>query len=187
MRDAVRFLFEIGQLKRVARSGWWVAGVRDPESVAEHSFRCAWIGYLLAQRDGRADAGRVTLMCLMNDLHEARINDLHKVAQAYVDFPAAETRAFLDQAATIPEGEALQQLHLEYQAGETHDAQLARDADRLEAAFQALEYMAEGYRATERWLESARVALRTEIAREMFAAMVDFDPTTWFHDLPRVP
>jgi putative hydrolase of HD superfamily len=187
MRDAVRFLFEVGQLKRVARSGWWVAGVRAPESVAEHSFRCAWIGYLLALRDGRADAGRVTLMCLMNDLHEARINDLHKIAQSYVDVPGAETRAFADQAASIPEGEALRQLHLEYQAGESHDAQLARDADRLEAAFQALEYRAEGYRGCASWVESAGAALRTEIAREMFAALVAFDPTSWFQDLPRVP
>lgn len=187
MRDAVRFLFEVGHLKRVARSGWWVAGVRDPESVAEHSFRCAWIGYLLAQRDGRGDPARVTLMCLMNDLHEARINDSHKVAQAYFDFAAAETRAFTDQAATIPEGEALLRLHHEYQAAETHDARLARDADRLEAAFQALEYMAEGCRAAEPWLESARAALRTEVAREMFRALMDFDPTTWYHDMPRVP
>ena len=105
MNDLVRFLFEVGHLKRVARSGWWVAGVRDPESVAEHSFRCAWIGYLLAQRDGAADAGRVTLMCLANDLHEARVNDQHKIAQAYVDYPAAETKAFLDQAAHDPRGQ----------------------------------------------------------------------------------
>jgi putative hydrolase of HD superfamily len=187
MRDAVRFLFEVGQLKRVARSGWWVAGVTQPESVAEHSFRCAWIGYLLARRDGRADPARVTLMCLMNDLHEARINDLHKVAQSYLDFPAAETKAFLDQARSIPEGAELEPLHLEYQEGKSRDAALARDADRLEAAFQALEYMATGHRGCESWIESARAALRTEIAREMFAALVEFDPTTWFHDLPRVP
>ena len=107
MQDLVRFLFEVGQLKRVARSGWWMAGIRQPESVAEHSFRCAWIGYLLARRDGSADVSRVVLMCLSNDLHEARINDLHKVGQAYLDYGAAETRAFRDQADSVPEGTEL--------------------------------------------------------------------------------
>ena len=40
-KGIARYLFELGQLKRVKRSGWWVAGVDQPESVADHSFRCA--------------------------------------------------------------------------------------------------------------------------------------------------
>ncbi|MBF0384955.1 MAG: HD domain-containing protein, partial [Candidatus Omnitrophica bacterium] len=41
--SAVNLFAEAGLLKRVKRSGWWVAGIKDPESVAEHSFRCAVI------------------------------------------------------------------------------------------------------------------------------------------------
>ncbi|GAA2641235.1 HD domain-containing protein [Paractinoplanes durhamensis] len=33
------FGYELGLLKRVRRTGWWHAGVRDPESVAEHTMR----------------------------------------------------------------------------------------------------------------------------------------------------
>ena len=36
-----RFLFEAGTLKHARRTGWWMAGVRDPESVAEHSWRAS--------------------------------------------------------------------------------------------------------------------------------------------------
>ena len=36
-----RFLYEAGTLKQTKRTGWWMAGVRDPESVAEHSWRTA--------------------------------------------------------------------------------------------------------------------------------------------------
>jgi putative hydrolase of HD superfamily len=185
MQDLVRFLFEVGQLKRVARSGWWMAGVRDPESVAEHSFRAAWIGYLLARRDRGADSGKVVLMCLMNDLHEARINDLHKVGQAYIDFPAAETKACLDQAASIPEGDELKKLHLEFQAGESREARLARDADKLECAFQAREYVAAGHPGCHDWFENTGNLLRTAVARELFAALAKADPNAWFRDLPR--
>lgn len=38
-----RFLYEAGTLKQTRRTGWWMAGVRDPESVAEHSWRTALI------------------------------------------------------------------------------------------------------------------------------------------------
>ena len=34
-KGIARYLFELGQLKRVRRSGWWVAGVDQPESVAD--------------------------------------------------------------------------------------------------------------------------------------------------------
>ncbi|TDU76018.1 HD domain-containing protein [Streptomyces sp. KS 21] len=36
-----RFLYEAGTLKHTRRTGWWMAGVNDSESVAEHSWR--WI------------------------------------------------------------------------------------------------------------------------------------------------
>lgn len=32
---------DVGILKRIRRSGWWHAGVRGLESVAEHSMRVA--------------------------------------------------------------------------------------------------------------------------------------------------
>ena len=34
--DLAKYLYEIGQMKRVQRSGWWFAGIRDPESVREY-------------------------------------------------------------------------------------------------------------------------------------------------------
>lgn len=32
----INFLFEMGLLKRLKRSGWWAAGLEDQESVAGH-------------------------------------------------------------------------------------------------------------------------------------------------------
>jgi len=181
----VRFLFELGQLKRVARSGWWLAGIRDPESVADHSFRCAWIGYLLARREAGADPARVALMGLMNDLHESRINDLHKVGQAYLPYGEAETRAFRDLAAGFPEGRELTEMHLEFQRGETLDARLARDADRLECAFQAREYEAAGCAACRDWFTNTRDTLTTPAAKELYAALARADVHDWWRRLPR--
>ena len=52
MNNIAKYLYEVGQLKRVKRSGWWMAGIADPESVAEHSFRTALLGYILASLEG---------------------------------------------------------------------------------------------------------------------------------------
>ncbi len=42
-----KFGYEMGLLKRARRTGWWLAGVKDPETIAERSFRTALIAYLL--------------------------------------------------------------------------------------------------------------------------------------------
>src|SRR3990167_4581102 len=93
---ALNFFAEAWLLKDVKRSGWWVAGIKDPESVAEHSFRTAVIGYYLAHAEG-VDPLKVVSMALFNDIHEARINDLHKMGHYYIDFKAAEKKVFHDQ------------------------------------------------------------------------------------------
>jgi putative hydrolase of HD superfamily len=51
------FGYELGILKRIRRAGWWHAGVRDPESVAEHTMRVAQLAALLAAEEG-ADPAR---------------------------------------------------------------------------------------------------------------------------------
>lgn len=186
MERIARFLFEVGHLKRVARSGWWVAGVRDPESVAEHSFRCSWVGYLLALSEG-ADPARVVLMCLAHDLQEARINDHHKVSQAYMNTKAVETKVFRDQVAGLPGEDDLRRLRGEFQTGESLEARVARDADRLECAFQAREYINEGHEPCRRWIESTRPVLRTESGKALFEVLASSDPNDWYRDLPRVP
>jgi putative hydrolase of HD superfamily len=61
-----KYLYEVGHLKRVKRSGWWLIGIRDPESVAEHVCRAAVLGYILAVLDGGADPMHVACMCLFH-------------------------------------------------------------------------------------------------------------------------
>jgi hypothetical protein len=57
---AMSYLFEVGVLKRAARTGWWFMGEKNPETVAEHSFRTSIVGTVLAAMEG-ADPARVSL------------------------------------------------------------------------------------------------------------------------------
>jgi len=183
MDTTARFLFEIGHMKRVARSGWWVAGVRQPESIAEHSFRCTWIGFFLARSEG-VDPGRVVMMCLAHDVQEARINDQHKVGQRYLDPKPIEGRVFADQIAGLPDAEDLAALHAEFLDGRTPAARVARDADRLECAFQALEYVEEGHEPCRDWFTNTEAALTTTAGRALFEKLKGVQPSEWYRALP---
>ncbi|MDD5618601.1 MAG: HD domain-containing protein, partial [Candidatus Omnitrophica bacterium] len=78
----LEFISEAGILKRIKRSGWWVLGIKDPETVAEHSFRCAVIGYVISKME-KVSPYKVLMMTLFGDIQEARTSDLHKMAQRY--------------------------------------------------------------------------------------------------------
>jgi putative hydrolases of HD superfamily len=76
-----RLIYETGLLKLSKRTGWWLCGVKDPESVAEHSFRTAIIAGLLASLEG-ADPARATMLAVWHDSQETRVGDIPTSAGA---------------------------------------------------------------------------------------------------------
>lgn len=180
-RVALDFFAEAGLLKRVKRSGWWVAGLENPESVADHCFRCAVIGFYMAHEEG-VDPYRVLAMTLFNDIHEARINDLHKMGHYYIDFKAAEKRVFKDQVAGLT-GKvrgALEDVRGDYDAQLTPEALVARDADILECLVQAKEYQDNGYPVARKFLARAPGFLKTQTAKDLWQALQKWDSTEWW-------
>ena len=157
-------------LKHVRRSGWWVVGIDDPETVAEHSFRTSLIGYFLAKQEA-VDAYKVLVMTLFNDLHEARINDLHKMGQRYIDFSSAEKKAFKDQLQGLNKKIAseLEIFRYELDAQSSREAVVARDADILECLLQAKEYYEQGERLAKNFFKKAPAKLKTRSAKLLWA------------------
>jgi putative hydrolase of HD superfamily len=176
---AMSFIFETGVLKRAARTGWWFAGIKDPESIAEHSFRTAIIGMMLASMEG-ADPARVSVMCLLHDTQETRITDIPHIARRYVT-AAPNTQITADQVAACPSAvaDAISAAVAEYEAGETIEAVVARDADKLECLVQAVEYRHQGTDSVQRWIDSSRAALKTTSAHRLADAAEAGQPLTW--------
>jgi putative hydrolase of HD superfamily len=182
--NIVEFIFEAGVLKRVPRSGWSVLGIKNPESVADHSFRCAVIGYLIAHME-KVSVHRVLLMTLFNDIHEARITDLHKMAQRYIDAQAAEDASFEEQLGSLPAGirEELSDVHDEYRSQESEESIVARDSDILECLIQAKEYCEHGHKSAALFMKQAPEHLKTESAKTLWELAQTMDVNEWWSRL----
>jgi putative hydrolase of HD superfamily len=174
------FAYEMGVLKRARRTGWWMAGVKDPETIGEHSFRTALIGMVLARLSG-ADPARTAMLCLLHDTQETRIGDVPLVGRRYVS-TAPNTAVTADQVAGFPPpvAELFGALVAEFEAGETAEARAARDADKLECLIQAREYEVAGFRDVPAWIETALPELRTPAGRELAAACLRIPPNQWW-------
>ncbi|MEH0927367.1 HD domain-containing protein [Micromonospora sp. CPCC 205558] len=182
---AMNFIFEAGVLKRAARTGWWFAGVKQPESIAEHSFRTALIGMMLAAMEG-ADPARVSMFCTLHDTQETRITDIPHIAKRYLT-AVPNTAVTADQVAACPPAVAdvITAAVAEYEAGETLEAIVARDADKLECLVQAVEYRHQGVDNVQRWIDSSRAALKTASAHRLADAALNGQPLAWLTPPPQ--
>lgn len=183
-REVLKFFAEAGMLKRVARSGWWVVGVKDSESVADHSFRCAVIAYVLSRMENVRTLNGV-VMALFNDIHEARINDLHKMAAKYFELEKAEDKAFQGQLKNLPENikKELGGLHKQYRAQKNKESIIARDADILECLIQAKEYQEHGFTEAGKFMKKAPQHLKTKSARRLWKLAKASNLNTWWESL----
>ena len=182
--SAINLFAEAGLLKKIKRSGWWVAGIKDPESVADHSFRCAIIGYYMAHLE-HVDPFKVMAMALFNDIHEARINDLHKMGHHYIDFKEAEKKVFNDQVADLDKNvkSEMTLLRREYDSQKTKASIVARDADILECLLQAKEYYDSGYLKAKKFFKTAPDHLKTKTAKSFWRKMEKWDSSRWWENV----
>ncbi|MCX4993376.1 MULTISPECIES: HD family hydrolase [unclassified Streptomyces] len=174
-----RFLYEAGTLKNTARTGWWMAGVKEPESVADHSWRTALIATIIAKLEG-ADPARAAFLAVWHDSQESRTGDVNYLGRKYA--PQADPRhVTADQVAQMPEilAQAVRELIDEYEAKETPEAVCARDADKLECLIQGIEYKAQGYQNAQRWIDNSRSRLTTKTAHALAEAVLETDSLDW--------
>lgn len=169
-------LFEVGMLRKTPRSGYQFLG-SGRESVAEHSFRTAVIGLMLADLAG-ADVERTALMCLFHDLHEARTGDFNYVNHIYC---RADRTAALEHATY---GTGLSDLILsfwhELENMQTLEARLAQDADQLDMILSLKEEMDLGNLYAAKWMQAALKRVKTEWGCKLAEAIRNTDHTDWW-------
>lgn len=173
------YLLELGMLKRAKRSGWWIAGVKDPETIAEHSFRTAVVGSVLALMEG-ADPAKVALMCVFHDTQETRIGDIPHIGRRYLT-AASNEKVTADQVSAAHPAVAagISRVVDEYENGDSLEVVVAHDADKLECLLQAVEYREQGYANVQNWIDTSKASLKTASAQELAEAALRMTSVEW--------
>lgn len=179
MRNIANFLFEAGMLKKTPRTGYQFLG-SGSESVADHSFRTALIGYVLAVNTEAADLQKVVLMCLFHDLPEARTGDHNYVNKRYVH--VSEDQAAQDLLQDLAFGNSILQLLREFNRSESIEAQLAKDADQLDLILELKEQKDLGNPYAGQWLSYALKRLMSAEAKRLADEIMETDSTDWWFE-----
>jgi putative hydrolase of HD superfamily len=179
MKKIANLLFEAKILKEIPRSGYHFLGA-GKESVAEHSFSTTFIAYVMSQLLPEVDALKLTNMCLVHDLAEARIGDLNTVHKKYVT--ADENKALEDATAGLSLGHNLVELIQEFNDGRTAEARLARDADQLALILELKELIDIGYEPPKTWIQNVIDRLQTETGKKIGEAVMQTNRDEWWND-----
>lgn len=149
---------ELHPLDRVARAGYVLRGVPDPESVAAHSHFVALLALLFVERiPGRWNRDKVLAMALIHDLAEARLMDIPMpAADAHLRDAKiqAEQAIIEDMLRGFPEHLAV--LHREFLEARTPEAQLLRGLDKAQMMLKVLCYEKERRGCLDEFWENPR-------------------------------
>ncbi|MHB8603654.1 MAG: HD domain-containing protein [Thermoplasmatota archaeon] len=177
----VSFALRALALKDVARAGWKrVAGIAGGElrqvarveSVADHAWGVAFLALVAAERDPSLDRGKLLSLALAHDLAEVVAGDLTPRDVASDAEKHARESAGLDEllaSADAAIATHLRALWEEYETGQSREARLIRDLDKLEMALQARRYRDAGADGTAlgEFVESARARIKDDALRAL--------------------
>ena len=172
----VDLFFEVGVLRHVPRSGYIFLGTGS-EDVAQHSFRVAFMSFVLARMAG-ADPYRAALLGLTHDLHEARVSDLNYMNQRYVR--SDHVKAQEDALEGTGLEDELMSAYREFEARESLEAKVAKDADQLDLLFNLKVELDKGNAFAKDWIESALGRLKTSEAQSIASEMLATDHNRWW-------
>ena len=182
------FLFELGTMRKLPRMHRQTLLTDDmSDNIATHSYRVAFIGWLLAKREG-VDPYKVVMMCLLHDMGEIRSGDHNWIHKKYTKIFDEEINE--EQLGTLPFGD-LKEFADEYEERESKEAIIAKDADLLDQVLLLREYEWQGNKEATIWLHgkgnddgNAQLKkLKLDSSRELGAAIYEREPSSWWNEL----
>lgn len=179
LKKLAKFSEIIGKLKLVRRSGWIShVGMSEPESVADHSFRCA----ILAMCFGdliKVDTEKLVRMLLLHDIQEVITGDYDSYEKEKIGISGVKQReiAAIEEILSLLPSELAEhyfRIWKEFESQGTKEAILANDIDKIEMIIQALEY--ERYGCDPRKLDvfwaNTQNKIKTPVARDLFRMLI---------------
>lgn len=181
-----QLLFEADSLRHIARSHRQALGTSDmSDNIASHTSLVCMIGFVLAHQVPGANPGRVQTMCLFHDLPESRTGDQNWIHKKHVK--ANEEVIRDNQLRALEEiAPGTREMMGEYDARESIDSKVAKDADSLAQIVLLKVYAYAGNGEAARWLESIenkRKRLHTDEAKTLLDEIYAETPSGWWRNV----
>jgi|SRR3989344_1752532 len=200
MEKLLKFFIETGKLKDMPRRGWVLRNIKNPESIADHTFRVALLGWILGKKNG-LKVEKVIKMALIHDLCEVYAGDttpydsilpkskkaIEKLMRTWPRFSKKEKKRLAEKkfkkekkaldklAKNLPDelSREVKNLWMDYEGGLTREGRFFKQADRLENFLQALEYWKKYKKSPQKpWWDQARELFDDPVILE-FVSMMD--------------
>lgn len=169
MKNILNFLLKVDKLKKMPRTGWILREIRNPETIAEHTFRMTIAAWLLAEKKG-LDIEKTIKNALVHDLCEVYAGDVtpffyyinlpkdkikrKKMLMKWVRLSKQEKEKKGKKKYEIEKKSLLKLIKplkpelrkkilsswLDFEEGITNEGKFVRPVDKIETLIQAIEY-----------------------------------------------
>ena len=167
------FFKTVGKSKRLLRTGWVREKIKNPESIAEHSFRVGVLAMVLADKL-LVNKEKLMKMALLVDLGELTTGDIISGRGEYIDIKKRdemerkEREGIKEIFDIIGDSEKYLAIYDEMVNRVTSEAKAFWQLERLEMAFQALEYEEEQGKNLEEFFVNTGLYLRDPLLKTIF-------------------
>ena len=175
----IEVFYEFNHLKTLFRQGWLRAGIprEQCETVAEHTLGVALLALFLADAHfPQLDKARLVRMALLHDFGEIYAGDIVPGKMSLEEKHELERKSVERVLGKLPNGREYLAVWEEFEAGQTAEARLLRELDRLEMGLQAAVYEQDGLGKLDKFFDSADRALSTPELRNIFTALLKLRP-----------
>jgi putative hydrolase of HD superfamily len=146
MEKLDKFMDFVLNLKKTVRTGWVHHNIKNPESVADHSYSTALLCMMLCPKELNKE--RVIKMALLHDLAESITGDIITVINSEMDIEKKrekdekEAKAIEKISSFLEEESKKEFLDIinEYKDRKTPESKFVKNMDDLEMIFQARNY-----------------------------------------------
>lgn len=185
-KNIANFLFEVGVASEVKNVGWQLIKADKIPSLSQHLFRNAIIAFLLANLEGAKDPSKFAIAGLLHKLHKVRLGDRHKISANYMDYPPEVKSSITNDQLSMLGGELKNRVKKTLDLSDEEKV-IVKDADQIELALEAKEYLDRGYSKAQVWLDRIGQVLRTESAKKLFREIVKTHSCDWWQKLKKKP
>lgn len=186
MENLLNFFIKAGKLKKMPRRGWVIRNIKNPESIAEHTFRVTIMAWFLGEKKrNNFNIEKIIKMALIHDLCEVYAGDttpydsiltkdkkqMQKLVRTWPRFSEGKKKK-LSEKKYKKEKEGLEKLikdlspklknevmnlWMDYENGSSKEGRFFKQTDRIESFLQSMEYWEKNKKLPQgSWWEWAR-------------------------------